>query len=98
MFIRVFLSVEFCFALKIYLKGAPFYNASAIRYFGLLAPRAKGQTSAGLFVLLRQTKHPRQPRLSWRSSLLKSFGFDPLTDSRGQQMRRIRREWATTTE
>src|SRR3984957_16243188 len=26
--IGVFLSVEFCFALKIYLKGAPFYNAS----------------------------------------------------------------------
>jgi hypothetical protein len=29
MFIRVLLSVEFCFALKTYLKGAPFYNASA---------------------------------------------------------------------
>jgi len=28
MFIRVLLSVEFCFALKTYLKGAPFYNAS----------------------------------------------------------------------
>jgi hypothetical protein len=27
--IGVFLSVGFCFALKIYLKGAPFYNASA---------------------------------------------------------------------
>src|ERR1022692_1749594 len=27
--IRVLLSVEFCFTLKIYLKGAPFYNASA---------------------------------------------------------------------
>src|SRR6266851_8225055 len=29
MFIRVLLSVEFCFTLKTYLKGAPFYNASA---------------------------------------------------------------------
>ena len=28
MSIGVFLSVEFCFALKTYLKGAPFYNAS----------------------------------------------------------------------
>src|SRR5208282_1992111 len=27
MFIRVLLSVEFCFTLKTYLKGAPFYNA-----------------------------------------------------------------------
>jgi hypothetical protein len=31
MFIRVLLSVEFCFTLKTYLKGAPFYNASASR-------------------------------------------------------------------
>lgn len=30
MFMRVLLSVEFCFTLKTYLKGAPFYNASAI--------------------------------------------------------------------
>jgi len=29
MFIRVLPSVEFCFTLKTYLKGAPFYNASA---------------------------------------------------------------------
>jgi hypothetical protein len=29
MFIRVLLWVEFCLTLKIYLKGAPFYNASA---------------------------------------------------------------------
>src|SRR5208283_486040 len=29
MFIRVLLSVEFCFTLKTYLKRAPFYNASA---------------------------------------------------------------------
>jgi hypothetical protein len=28
MSIRVLLSVEFCVALKTYLKGAPFYNAS----------------------------------------------------------------------
>jgi hypothetical protein len=26
-------SVEFCFTLKTYLKGAPFYNASACRKF-----------------------------------------------------------------
>jgi hypothetical protein len=31
MFIRVLLSVEFCFTLKTYIKGAPFYNASAHR-------------------------------------------------------------------
>ena len=31
MFIRVLLSVEFCFTPKTYLKGAPFYNALASR-------------------------------------------------------------------
>jgi len=30
MSIRVLLSVEFCFTLKTYLKGAPFYNASKL--------------------------------------------------------------------
>jgi hypothetical protein len=64
----------------------------AIRYFGLLAPRAKGKTSAGLFILLRQTKRSRPRRLTWRSSLLKYFGFDPLLDSHGQEMHRVRRE------
>src|ERR1700730_8821774 len=33
MFIRVLLSVAFCVTLKTYLKGAPFYNASACRKF-----------------------------------------------------------------
>src|ERR1700730_6091416 len=30
LFIRVLPSVEFCFTLKTYLKGAPFYNASSL--------------------------------------------------------------------
>ena len=64
----------------------------AIRYFGLLAPRAKGKTSTGLFVLLRQTKRSRPNRLSWRCALLKYFGFDSLIDSHGQEMYRVRRE------
>jgi len=58
----------------------------AIRYFGLLAPASKGRTSAALFVLLGQKKRPRPPRLSWRSSLRKDFGVDPLVDRRGQSM------------
>jgi Putative transposase/Transposase zinc-binding domain len=58
----------------------------AIRYFGLLAPRSKGQTSAALFLLLGQKKRPRPRRLSWANSLWKDFGVDPLRDSRGQAM------------
>jgi hypothetical protein len=70
----------------------------AIRYFGLLAPRAKGQTFAALFVLLGETKRPRPQRLSWRSSILKYFGRDPLIDSRGQAMRWVRREKPMTRQ
>ena len=35
---------------------------------------------------------PRPARLSWRSSLLKYFGVDPLIDSRGDEMHWVRRE------
>ncbi len=63
----------------------------AVRYFGLLAPRSKGQTSAALFALLGQEKRPRPQRLSWRNSLRKHFGVDPLADSRGQSMHLVGR-------
>ena len=52
----------------------------AIRYFGLLAPRAKRQTFPALFVLLGQQPSPKPKRLSWRNSVLKYFGRDPLLD------------------
>jgi hypothetical protein len=64
----------------------------AIRYFGLLAPSAKGNKWAGLFVALSQEMKTPPSRLSWRDSLVKYFGFDPLIDSRGQKMRWVRRE------
>jgi hypothetical protein len=64
----------------------------AIRYFGLLAPSAKGNKWAGLFVALGQKMKTPPPRLSWRDSLKRYFGFDPLIDSRGQEMHWVRRE------
>jgi hypothetical protein len=64
----------------------------AIRYFGLLAPRAKGQTWAALFAILGQTMRPRPERSSWQNSLRKHFGVDPLIDSRGQAMHWVRQE------
>jgi hypothetical protein len=63
----------------------------AIRRFGLLAPRTKQITSAGLFALLGQRKRSRPKRLSWRNSLRKYFGVDPLVDSHCQAMRWVRR-------
>ena len=75
-------------------QHVPDDHRKAIRYFGLLAPRAKGQTYDALFVLLGETKRPRPQRLSWRSSVLRYFGHDPLIDSRGQEMQWVRRERA----
>jgi hypothetical protein len=63
-----------------------------IRYFGLQAPRTKSLIRAALFVLLGETRRPKPERLSWRNSILKYFGFDPLIDSRGQEMHWVRRE------
>lgn len=37
------------------------------------------------------------PAVSWRDSLLKYFGADPLIDSRGQLMHWVGQEWATTS-
>jgi hypothetical protein len=67
----------------------------AIRYFGLLAPRAKGQTWAALFAILGQTMRPRPRRLSWRDSLIEYFGIDPLLDTDGQPMHWVGQKWAT---
>jgi hypothetical protein len=63
----------------------------AMRRFGLLAARTQRMTSATLFLLLDQQKRPRPQRLSWRNSLRKDFGVDPLVDSRGQSMHWVRR-------
>ena len=62
-----------------------------MRYFGLLAPRCKGQTSAALFAPLGQEKRARPQRLSWANSLQKHFWVDPLIDSGGQTMHWIGR-------
>jgi len=67
----------------------------AIRYFGLLAPRTKNRTRAAVFVLIGKQKRPRPQRMSWRTSLQKYFGVDPLIDKNGQLMRWVRRERPT---
>ena len=62
----------------------------SMRYFGLLAPRAKRTTLAAVFLLLGQKQRPRPPRLNWRNSLLRDFHVDPLLDDHGQQMHWVR--------
>ena len=62
-----------------------------IRYFGLLAPRVKGQTHDAVFALLGQERLGKPRRLRWAASMKKSFGVDPLMDREGQRMRWSRR-------
>jgi len=76
-------------------EHAPDHYRHGIRYFGLLAPRAKSQTWPGLFVLLNQRQRPRPPRLSWRSSIRKYFGIDPLI-YHGDELHWVRREKAVS--
>ncbi len=64
----------------------PGHGRHAMRYFGLLSPRSKAREWAGIFVLLNQRKRQHPPRLGWRWLRLKTFGTDPLQDSRGRPM------------
>lgn len=57
-----------------------------VRYFGLLAPNVKNRVLAGLFLLLGQRRRTRPPRLSWRDSIKKCFGIDPMLDNLGREM------------
>lgn len=59
----------------------------SMRYFGLLAPRTKKQTSPAVFALLGQRPLPKPPRQGWADSLKKHFGVDPLLDISGNRMR-----------
>lgn len=70
----------------ILMEHVPDHGRHAVRYFGLLAPRAKARIWAAVFVLLRQKQRPHPRRLSWRWLRLKTFGIDPLLDSFGQRM------------
>ncbi len=63
----------------------------AVRSFGLFAPRALGQTSAAIFVILRQERSPRPKPRRWADSVKRDFGHDPLLDQTGKRMKWVRR-------
>ena len=63
----------------------------AVRYFGLLAPRALSCTSAAIFAILGQEHKPRPKRIPWAVSIRRDFGRDPLLDSKGNRMKFLRR-------
>lgn len=64
----------------------------SMRYFGLLAPRTKRQTSAAVFALLNQQPRPKPPRERWADAMKKHFGVDPLIDASGNRMRWVGRQ------
>jgi hypothetical protein len=63
----------------------------AIRYYGLLSPRARARNLDAVFALLEQKRRPRPPRLSWAEMIIRYFGKDPLIDSRGRRMHLVGR-------
>ena len=63
----------------------------AVRSFGLFAPRAVGQTSAAIFVILGQERKPRPKPRRWADSIKRDFGHDPLLDRKGKRMRWVGR-------
>jgi hypothetical protein len=77
---------------RLLVPHVPDWYRHSVRYFGLLSPRARGRMEAATFALLGQWIRPRPQRLSWRDSLRKYFGVDPLVDSCGQTMVWVRRE------
>jgi Putative transposase/Transposase zinc-binding domain len=66
-------------------------HQNAVRNFGLFAPRALRQTSAAIFVILRQEQRPRPKPRSWADSIKRDFGHDPLLDHTGKRMKWARR-------
>lgn len=63
----------------------------AVRSFGLFAPRSLGQTSAAIFVILRQDRKPPPKPRPWAESVKRDFGHDPLLDHTGKRMKWVRR-------
>ena len=79
-------------------QHVPHRGRHAMRYFGLLSPRAKSQIWSGVFVLLNQPRRPHPPRLRWRWLRLKTFGTDPLQDSVGHLMHWVGRRAPITAD
>ncbi len=63
----------------------------AVRAFGLLAPRAVGESSAAIFAMLGQKRKPRPKPRRWADSRKRDFGHDPLLDSTGNRMKWVGR-------
>lgn len=70
----------------------PERHQHAVRNFGLFAPRPVRGTSAAVFVALGQKPRPRPKPVPWAMSIKRTFGWDPLLDSKGERMTWLRRK------
>jgi hypothetical protein len=68
------------------MKGELDRYQHSMRYFGILAPRTKRLTLAGVFALLDQESRPKPRRPRWAESIKNRFGNDPLMDEIGNRM------------
>jgi putative transposase len=75
----------------------PEFYQHAVRNFGLFGPRALGQTSATIFVILGQERKPRPKPRRWADSIKRDFGRDPLLDRTGKRMKWAQRLAPKTT-
>jgi len=95
MFIGVLLSVEFCVTLKPYLKGAPFYNASASRRSPSASRRSPSASRRSPSASRRSPSASRRsPSASRRSPLISS---KPVSGPRNEALndaRMPRRQYA----
>lgn len=67
-------------------EHVPEQYQNQVRYYGLLSPRSKARTLAGLLTLFRQEEKPKPKRLTWQELRIQSDGIDPLIDSHGLPM------------
>lgn len=56
-----------------------------VRYCGILSPRGRNKFMRGYSSGWDSKRDPVR-KLSWRESMKKYFGFDPMIDSLGQEM------------
>jgi hypothetical protein len=74
--------------LALLIPHIPDRYCNSMRYFGLLAPRSKRLLSL-VFDLLDQKQRSKPARLSWATSLRRTFGENPLIGKDGSLLRRV---------
>lgn len=82
--------------IKLLARHIPNRYQHAIRFYGLLSPRTKNKARAAMFLVLGQRVPARPQRLSWRASLIKHFGVDPLIDNNGEPMHLVHKHVTAT--